>query len=198
MTDTNIPTLANPANPAVPPNPQVPPKQSEVTVQGGDPVPPPPSSDSWLGKNMAPIIALITIILTFGMFVYFVSMANTPTPESKEYQSLHKSLLESKRKFSQISSATTSPKEFALKDELKKEINMLCTQIITAKDAADDAKDRRGMVKDFVLYILGVLSSALTTIFGYYFGSSKGSAVKTEALNAMAIKGQSQNVVAGK
>ena len=36
-----------------------------------------------------------------------------------------------------------------------------------------------------MLYILGVLSSVLTTIFGYYFGSSKGSAAKDERMNEM-------------
>ena len=41
-----------------------------------------------------------------------------------------------------------------------------------------------GTQKDIVIYILGVLSAAVTQILGYYFGSSKGSADKTNALNA--------------
>ncbi|HSD37512.1 MAG TPA: hypothetical protein VLC92_08375 [Rhodocyclaceae bacterium] len=38
--------------------------------------------------------------------------------------------------------------------------------------------------KDIIIYILGVLSAAVTQILGYYFGSSKGSADKTRSLDA--------------
>jgi hypothetical protein len=37
--------------------------------------------------------------------------------------------------------------------------------------------------KEIMLYILGVLSAAVTQILGYYFGSSKGSAEKSKALD---------------
>jgi hypothetical protein len=39
--------------------------------------------------------------------------------------------------------------------------------------------------KDLVVYILGVLSAVVTQIFSYYFGSSQGSARKTEQLQQM-------------
>jgi len=39
--------------------------------------------------------------------------------------------------------------------------------------------------KDIVIYILGVLSSISAQIVAYYFGSSKGSAVKDETINRM-------------
>lgn len=38
--------------------------------------------------------------------------------------------------------------------------------------------------KDIIIYILGVLSAAVTQILGYYFGSSSGSAQKTKTLEA--------------
>lgn len=38
--------------------------------------------------------------------------------------------------------------------------------------------------KDIMLYILGVLSAAVTQILGYYFGSSKGSAEKSRSMEA--------------
>lgn len=38
--------------------------------------------------------------------------------------------------------------------------------------------------KDIIIYILGVLSAALTQVLGYYFGSSQGSANKSKALDA--------------
>ncbi len=37
--------------------------------------------------------------------------------------------------------------------------------------------------KDLVVYILGVLSAVVTQIFSYYFGSSAGSARKTDQIN---------------
>jgi hypothetical protein len=37
--------------------------------------------------------------------------------------------------------------------------------------------------KDLVVYILGVLSAVVTQIFSYYFGSSQGSARKTDQIN---------------
>lgn len=41
-----------------------------------------------------------------------------------------------------------------------------------------------GGKKDVVLYILGVLSALLTQIYSYYFGSSAGSAAKSQTLAA--------------
>lgn len=38
--------------------------------------------------------------------------------------------------------------------------------------------------KDIIIYILGVLSAAVTQILGYYFGSSKSSAEKSKSLDA--------------
>jgi len=38
--------------------------------------------------------------------------------------------------------------------------------------------------KDIIIYILGVLSAAVTQILGYYFGSSQGSANKSKSLDA--------------
>ena len=37
--------------------------------------------------------------------------------------------------------------------------------------------------KDIIIYLLGVLSAAVTQILGYYFGSSQGSATKSRSLD---------------
>ena len=42
--------------------------------------------------------------------------------------------------------------------------------------------------KEIVLYILGVLSAILTQIYSYYFGSSAGSAAKSQTLAALRDK----------
>ena len=44
------------------------------------------------------------------------------------------------------------------------------------------------MQKDIIIYILGVLSAAVTQILGYYFGSSQGSAAKSKSMENMALQ----------
>lgn len=141
--------------------------------------------ESWLGKDIKPILAVGTVILTFGMFYYFVNLACTQSKESVQYNCTVKALTDVEARFAQLSSSKAEP---AKQEEVRRMRDRLKIQVTIAKEAADDAKERRGMVKDFILYILGVLSSALTTIFGYYFGSSKGSSEKTTALNTIASR----------
>src|ERR1039457_173239 len=144
--------------------------------------------ESWLSKNTGPMLAIGTVILTFIMFGYFVHMASTPSKESVELRCSAKILADADARFAQASSSNNGRMVPGMKEELRNERDKLKIQASNAKEAAEDAKERRGMVKDFVLYILGVLSSALTTIFGYYFGSSKGSSDKSTALNTSATR----------
>ena len=45
--------------------------------------------------------------------------------------------------------------------------------------------DVQGSTKDIVIYILGALSSAVTMVLGYYFGSSAGSKEKSEEMKQL-------------
>jgi hypothetical protein len=45
-----------------------------------------------------------------------------------------------------------------------------------------------GTAKDIVLFVLGCVSSNVTQIVSYYFGSSKSSEDKTKVLNNLSIK----------
>ena len=47
-----------------------------------------------------------------------------------------------------------------------------------------------GTTKDIVIYILGALSSAVTMVLGYYFGSSAGSKEKTVELQKILTNGK--------
>ena len=47
-----------------------------------------------------------------------------------------------------------------------------------------------GTNKDIVLYMLGVLSTIVSQIFAYYFGSSAGSKSKQDQINKMKNGGQ--------
>ena len=47
----------------------------------------------------------------------------------------------------------------------------------------------QGSTKDIVIYILGALSSAVTMVLGYYFGSSAGSKEKSDEMKKMLEKG---------
>ena len=44
------------------------------------------------------------------------------------------------------------------------------------------------LVKEIMLYVLGVLSAIATQIIGYYFGSSRGSAQKSETIDTILSK----------
>ena len=47
--------------------------------------------------------------------------------------------------------------------------------------------DVKENAKDILIYILGVLSAAVTQILSYYFGSSQGSKDKAEALKGNSL-----------
>lgn len=47
-----------------------------------------------------------------------------------------------------------------------------------------------GTTKDIVIYILGALSSAVTMVLGYYFGSSAGSKEKTVEIQKLMSNGK--------
>jgi len=163
-------------------------KRGAGDATGGDDPGTPPHVESYLAKNTGPILAILTVLLTFGMFYYFVDLTCRPSKESVESHRIGLALSDVESRFAQFSSAKPGSAEAVRRDELRRERGKLRTLNVVATEAAADAKERRGMVKDFVLYILGVLSSALTTIFGYYFGSSKGSSDKTSALSGIASK----------
>lgn len=74
----------------------------------------------WYVKAVQPFLAVLIVIITLGLFAYFVHMGGT----------------------------------------------------------------LYGAQKEIVIYILGVLSAAITQILGYYFGSSKGSADKSQSLDS--------------
>ncbi|MCC7261604.1 MAG: hypothetical protein IT369_03685 [Candidatus Latescibacteria bacterium] len=57
------------------------------------------------------------------------------------------------------------------------------THLVTGPDGKQTLEPTMNPTqKDLVVYILGVLSAVVTQIFSYYFGSSAGSARKTEQL----------------
>jgi hypothetical protein len=53
------------------------------------------------------------------------------------------------------------------------------------------AKDNQ-TAKEIMLYVLGVLSAAITQIFSYYFGSSRGSAEKSRTIDTLLDRGTEQ------
>ena len=71
---------------------------------------------------------------------------------------------------------------------LKEDLRLYKNKVAYAKTALKEKQDQRTMVKDIMSYILGVLSSILTSIFSYYFGSSKSSSQKNDTLNMMVKK----------
>jgi len=143
----------------------------------------PPLPEGWISGNISSMLAVVTVLLTFVMFVYFVQVSRWGV-NSDDIRHL---------RLAQEQALTAQAKLDALPDEdkdnrtrLKKDLDTAQIQVSAAKYVLEATKDQGGVTKDFVLYILGVLSSILTSIFSYYFGSSRSSSKKDETLNAIA------------
>ncbi len=140
----------------------------------------PPNSKQFHGKldcfarNIPPILALITVLLTFFMFWYFIHIADNPVQEIKTLSFVQQKYDTAVEKFKN--------EDADRKEQARKELDNLQQDVFHAKADLEELNARSAMVKDFVLYILGVLSSVLTTIFGYYFGSSKSNSKKDDTL----------------
>jgi len=53
---------------------------------------------------------------------------------------------------------------------------------------SDSVKFKDAALKDLVIYILGALTTIVTQVVAYFFGSSSGSAAKSKTLEAMSKK----------
>jgi hypothetical protein len=156
--------------------------------------------DTAFGKLAGPILALSTVFATFFLFGYFVFITNSHSQEINDVNACLRDMALYQHKLDEAMSpaksadakAGSAPAEKKISDEEIKIItNSLANTKINcdyAKASLDTAKDRQSTMKEIILYVLGVLSSALTTILGYYFGSSKGSSEKNHAINAIATQ----------
>lgn len=124
-------------------------------------------------QNIAPILAVIALVMSFGLFLYFVWQVNQPIDYLVKLQDLY-------AKLSLLRIELAKTQDPVLVEAFKREEATLLGMIEAFKTGMELVKDQRGAMKDFILYILGVLSSIVTTIFGYYFGSSSSSARKDE------------------
>ncbi|MFZ4856832.1 MAG: hypothetical protein ACOYL3_10585 [Desulfuromonadaceae bacterium] len=139
-------------------------------------------------KGFGPFLALITVILVFVMFYFFVNVVRAPQKEAAGACALVTELVAAEARFRQLSTAKKAGADLTAFTAARSERDRLRSLAGGFKEAMEESKERRAMVKDIIMYILGVLSSALTTILGYYFGSSKGSSDKTTTLNSIASK----------
>ncbi len=136
--------------------------------------------DSWIGANVSPLLALVTVIMTFMMFWGFIQVMKTPVRETGKLYSAQDKYDTALSKLQKVDSTQIEERM-----RINEEIKVLQENVAYAKAALEESKEQRGVVKDIILYILGVLSSTITTIFSYYFGSSKSSAQKDDTLNEM-------------
>lgn len=146
--------------------------------------------------RFSPLLALLTVILIFALFIFFVNVVSTPRKETMEACALVTELTAAETRFKQLSTAKKADSDLTTYAAARSERDRLRKLTELVGKSAEEAKERRLMVKDIIMYILGVLSSALMTILGYYFGSSKGSAEKTTTLNAIASKSQQSSIPA--
>ena len=139
--------------------------------------------ESWISRNISPILALVTVILTFIMFGVFIYVIMFPPEEEIKAVAAAEGKYEKALQVEVVDSIRQTGGQ-----NLKEELRFYKNKVVYAKTALKEKQDQRTMVKDIMLYILGVLSSILTSIFSYYFGSSKSSSQKNDTLNMMAKK----------
>lgn len=139
--------------------------------------------ESWISRNISPILALVTVILTFIMFGVFIYVIMFPPEEEIKAVAAAEGKYEKALQVEVVDSIRQTGGQ-----NLKEDLRFYKNKVVYAKTALKEKQDQRTMVKDIMLYILGVLSSILTSIFSYYFGSSKSSSQKNDTLNMMAKK----------
>lgn len=127
----------------------------------------------WLADNVAPLLAMLAVMSTFALFVVFINIVRSPFDQAERIafdvaQKNYESALANKDQSNE------------------KKIEVLKEGATYAKAVLDGAKERHSTVKEIILYILGVLSSTITTIYGYYFGSSKSSSNKDATMHVLA------------
>lgn len=105
---------------------------------------PPTDIEGWLARNTGPLLAIITVLMTFGMFAYFVSLANSPSKESANLRREQHALKIVESKFGEISSSRTERAVQGKLSEARKERERTRMRVSHAMEEAEDARDRRG------------------------------------------------------
>ena len=153
---------------------------------------PPPANHAWLSTITRPLLALGTVLMTFFMFGYFIHIANGPVQEiqgvntAQRNSDIAQNELDNANSSLQKADAGKPDEKKKLEEGVaakRKALDEARVALGNAKATLDISKEQRTTTKELILYILGVLSSALTTILGYYFGSSKSSTDKSNTLN---------------
>lgn len=150
---------------------------------------------TWLGTITRPLLALGTVLITFFMFGYFIQVANGPVQEIQGLNTAQRNFdfaqgeLDTANSLLQKTDPGKPEEKKKLEDGAAAKRKMLDearAALGNAKATLEVSREQRTTTKELILYILGVLSSALTTILGYYFGSSKSSADKNSTINEIA------------
>ncbi len=126
----------------------------------------------WLADNVAPLLAILAVVITFALFVAFIVFVQNP------YDKAERNAFDVAQ--NQYDAALLN------KELLPEQIQIVKDAAANARVSLEGAKERHSTVKEIILYILGVLSSTITTIYGYYFGSSKSSSNKDATMHVLA------------
>jgi len=126
------------------------------------------------------VLAVLTLLACFAMFYYFIDLSSKSGAQLVEMKAAALEVSQLTQQMRQL-----PPEKTAQYAKAQDDLVLAQKVLDNARSVQDAVKEQQSATKDFILYILGVLSSAVTTILGYYFGSSSSSAQKTEVLKAM-------------
>ena len=131
----------------------------------------------WYNKSITSILAVATVALVFIMFggsIWITTRCASSSPLEAAQTRLDSLLVAKKADTSHVKA-----------NELAAQIDFAVRSVETAKLVVDTKNTQKSTQKEIILYVLGVLSAALTQVYSYYFGSSRGSARKDETIAKM-------------
>lgn len=117
------------------------------------------------------VLAVLTLLACFAMFYYFIDLSSKSGAQLVEMKAAALEVSQLTQQMRQL-----PPEKTAQYAKAQDDLVLAQKVLDNARSVQDAVKEQQSATKDFILYILGVLSSAVTTILGYYFGSSSSCA----------------------
>ncbi len=129
----------------------------------------------WYNKAITSALAAFTVLAVFGVFIFMTINSDHSSKDTAD-----------------LNQARATLDKLITAGAPAEQLSAAKMAIDAAQKSLDEVREQHATQKEIMLYILGVLSAIATQIYSYYFGSSRGSAIKSETLSAIAGGGQVQ------
>ena len=107
------------------------------------------------------VLAVLTLLACFAMFYYFIDLSSKSGAQLVEMKAAALEVSQLTQQMRQL-----PPEKTAQYAKAQDDLVLAQKVLDNARSVQDAVKEQQSATKDFILYILGVLSSAVTTITG--------------------------------